>query len=300
MLGTSLMGTSMSTDERQSIEDLFAVPEAPVREEKEDQETADTPEVATEESSEIGLNDDDLDALIGESQKEDEDQESESDPDPDESLDPKALAEKLGIGVDEIYGIKFNYGDDGESLSLGELKDLGVRVKTIEQEAETLEVDRISLENDNMTSRAEIQNIVSLLPMDAITPQLVAAARQQHDNLVRDERVALLSAIPAWNEPGAELAARGEILENLKQYGFREVEVNHMMDHRLIKMVHDFTRLKSRLLPKTEEVRSLRKSGRLNKPARDRSGESRRVTKAKAIGKTGDVRGAINAIFDKE
>ena len=282
--------------ERNTIDDIFA---DAGREPEADPEEAPAPDAEKEEqTSELGLNDDDLDELIGESQKEEE--ESESEPEPDESLDPKTLAERLGIDVDEVYGIKFKYGDDGESMSLGELKDLGTRVKTIDQEAETLEVDRTSLENDNMTSRAEIQNIVSMLPMEAITPQLVAAARQQHNNLVQNERVALLSAIPAWTEPTVELEARGEILENLKQYGFKAVEVNHMMDHRLIKMIHDFTRLKARLLPKTEEVRKLRKSGRLNKPARDRSGESRRVTRAKEIGQTGDTRGAINALFDKD
>lgn len=219
--------------------------------------------------------------------------------DQDEDLDANGLAEKLNITVAELYKVKFKYGDKGESLTLGELKDVGARANQLDDEAEMLIDDRTRLDNDNMKSRVEIQNIVSLLPAEALTPELMQKSKEQHESLVRQERIALHETIPGWKEPSVELEARLAMNAHLAEYGFKEVEANYMIDHRLIKFIHDMTVMRDRSKLKAAEVRKIAKKNQRRKRPSVVKGSDSRHQKAKELGRRGDARGAINAIFEE-
>jgi len=225
-------------------------------------------------------------------------EESTNREDDDESLDANALAKKLDITVKELYSVKFKYGDQGESLTLGELKDVGARAGQLDDEAEMLVDDRTRLDNDNMKSRVEIQNIVSLLPIESLTPALIQQSKEQHESLVRQERIALHETIPGWKEPSVELTDRAAMNAHLAEYGFKEVEANYMIDHRLIKFIHDMTVMRDRSKLKAAEVRKIAKKNQRRRRPGVVPGSKGKHSRAKALGKGGDARGAINVLFE--
>tara|TARA_R110000796_G_scaffold23154_1_gene66660 strand:- start:183 stop:1052 length:870 start_codon:yes stop_codon:yes gene_type:complete len=246
----------------------------------------------------IGLTDDEISAG-DDADVIDEDLDESSEEADVAPLDAKGLAEKLEMDIKDVYAIKFNYGD-GESLTLGELKDLGGRAATIDAESESLEQSRDQFANLNMTARQELQSLVSLLPVEALSPDLLQAAKVQKETIVYNERIKLLNVIPDWKDPAIEAGARASMLENLKEYGFREVEAESMMDHRLVKLLHDYTRLRARVKPGQDAVKAF-KANKGKKPNRTNSRrrqESQAYERAKEIGRTGNSRGAINAIFE--
>lgn len=224
--------------------------------------------------------------------------EQEQEQDLNEGLDVKALAERLGVDAAEIYDIQFKYGD-GESMSLGELKDLGSRSKEIEAQGESLTIKLEDHENDQLRSRAEMNLIISMLPKEAISEHFVETAREQHRIAMSRERISLLEAIPAWQEPQAEKAGRELIISALDDYGFSKGEVAAMLDHRLVKVIHDFARLREKVRNKGEVVRGKIKAGKAgNKPGSSRSRKSAdRLARAKDLA-SNDLRKGINTLFE--
>lgn len=286
---------------RSRIDALLADPGE--KDQDDDREDDDAP--GDEESQEtgdddttLGLSDEDL---IDTDQDEDEDQDQETDEEDDQEtgeplMTAKELAEKLGVGVKDVYEIKFPYGRNGESLSLGELKDVGIRARDLDSQTTQLDIDREAHTNDKMVSRAEMQNIISLMP--EIPQQLVDQAKAQYRNVVNQERISLLSTIPAWSDPAKERTDRDAILVNLRTYGFTEVEMNHMLDHRLVKLLDDYTRLKGKLVKPKADIKAMaaQKGGRKALPPGKRKRAANRK-RANEIGRTGNTRGAINALL---
>ena len=241
----------------------------------------------------LGLSDDTFDEEIGDDEQPDNEGESLGEAEA-ETLDAKSLAEKLGIDVKDLYEMEFPYGENGEAITLGELKDAGIRARTIDEEAETLTNDRNSYVNEQMKSRNELQQIVSLLP--DIPPGLRDAAIRQHDVVRQTERVKMLETVPEWRDPGKEQEAMNNISSTLKEYGYSDTEMSYMLDHRMIKLFHDFTRLKGKLVKPKAAIQAVKKKSGSRRKNPDR-GKNKRDTAA-AIGSKGNVKGAIDKLFE--
>ena len=225
-----------------------------------------------------------------------QDQEQDQETEPVETLDAKSLAEKLDVTVEEIYSMKFPYGENGDAITLGELKDAGIRARTIDEEVETLADQRNSFTNDQMKSRSELQNIVSMLP-DGIPPELVQAANFQRQQAVQRERVSLLETLPDWQDSAVEEIARGAISDNLKQYGFQQIEIDNMLDHRLVKLMHDFTRMRQKIVKPAAEVQKMKKAARGRRVSKSSRGQ-KQVSTANQQRRT-DLKGAINTLLPR-
>ena len=221
--------------------------------------------------------------------------ETDQDETPPETMDVKQLAEKLDIPIDELYAVKFPYGEGGDAITLGELKDAGIRAKTIDLETETLADERNSFVNDQMRSRAELQSIVSLLP-EGIPPELMQQANYQRQLVAQRERTSLLETLPEWQDSGIEKIARGAISENLRGYGFQPIEIDGMLDHRLIKVLHDFTRMRQAIIEPRAKLQKLKKK-RAPRGSRKPRGQEQ-VDQASAQRRT-DLKGAINTLLPR-
>ena len=79
--------------------------------------------------------------------------------------------------------------------------------------------------------------------------------------------------------------------------GFTDIEMAYMMDHRLVKMIHDYTRLREKLVQPKAQVSALKKQGGKS-PGSRRTRKQRQVDNARRIGKT-DTRGAIDALLPR-
>ncbi len=256
------------------------------------------PGAESSESLEDSSVDDEIAGLDADDKAPETDADEVEQPEVVETLDAKSLAEKLGVSVEEIYGMKFPYGEDGDAITLGELKDAGIRARTIDQEAETLSDERNSFINEQMKSRSELQNIVSMLP-DGIPPELIQAANYQHQQAVQRERISLLEAIPDWQDIAIETTAREAIAANLKQYGFQDIEISNMLDHRLVKLIHDFTRMRQKIVEPKAEIQRIKKLGKRPRSGSRRTRGEKQVAEANQIGRT-DTRGAINKLLPRD
>ena len=227
--------------------------------------SAETREKATNPLEEIGklLRDE------PESKVDDQDESSKSSEDESETTTkskPKnlnELAETLGVKVADLYALEipFDVGDDVETKTLGEIKDAF-------RESDSIEVDRLTWEETKAKgeakltrANAELQELVSMLPRSAISPQLLETIGQKRaDYMATEERLTLV-AIPEWSDAAARTKDRTEMSEYLSQFGFASSYLDNVADHKTLAFIRDAAKRAARLERALDEVKTVRKPG---------------------------------------
>ena len=135
--------------------------------------------------------------------------------------------------------------DGRSSVTLGELKDSYNDVAEIEEQRGAFDAHRTAFENEMIRSRGELQEVLKLLP--ELPQELIAQGRQRYAAQLDTERASLLSVKPEWADPVKFQAARDRMADAIADYGFRPSELDAVVDHRLTKLIFDFSVLKQRV-----------------------------------------------------
>ena len=169
------------------------------------------------------------------------------------------LAERAGISVEELYKLNVPLADGRGVMPLGALKDNVIEGQRVEQMRETFDSQRTEFENEMIRARQELNEIVNLLP--ELPPGLIAQAKQKHIAQQDKERAALLEVKPDWADPATFQRAQDDIFEVVSEYGYSRADMNLVLDHRLTKMIHDFSVLKKRVAKANARMKEVRDQG---------------------------------------
>ena len=99
-------------------------------------------------------------------------------------LTPKAIAEQLGMTATELFRELKIPIEGGEPLTLEEVKKAGSRLREVSDVQESLEQQRIDFENEQMTQRQQMQELIGRLPPDSLTNEFVQGVLQEHQTYV--------------------------------------------------------------------------------------------------------------------
>jgi hypothetical protein len=164
---------------------------------------------------------------------------------PVDSLD--GLVKRLNAKHEDVYNIRVPMPDGAEPLTIGQLKDRVGEVVKLEQETLRFDQRRIKQEGELLQAQAEIRDLISLLPKDAVKPALIEKVRTQHAQMITRERQATLEAIPAWEHEQTRLADIKGMVDLLKVYGLPESFLGTVHDHRALKFIRDMYQMKTRI-----------------------------------------------------
>jgi len=156
-----------------------------------------------------------------------------------DDLTPTSLAERLGMTPKALFKDLKIPVDGGEPLSLEEFKSAGKQLRDVRDAQADLAEKRVAFENETMTQRQTLQGMLAKIPSDLLTDDLVAGVQVEHQQYVEGERKALFGIRPDLQEAAKWSSVRSMIIEHLAPYGFRDVEVDGIIDHRLAKYVID-------------------------------------------------------------
>lgn len=168
------------------------------------------------------------------------------------------LAEKLGVKVEDLYGIKFSAAGNGESHTLGELKDMLAAQSDFQTRTLEFEERRVQSENELLRAKQDLQAIVGLLPKDAIKPALLERVRAEHERYREVEGQRTLAAIPSWKDEQARTTDRAGMVKHLSAYGYGEQHLDAIVDHRMLKYIRDNWQREDRVnaaLARSKEVK---------------------------------------------
>ncbi len=154
----------------------------------------------------------------------------------------KEMADKLGMSKKELYGVEINLGNDS-IVSLGDLKDAFKDYESIKDGQEKFEATKTHEQNEMMIARRQMDQLVQLGQQTGnLTPQIIDQLDKIHGDNVTRERNALLTTLPEWRDSNVRQTDYHEMGQLLGQYGFTQTELEGVVDHRLIKFVHDMTK----------------------------------------------------------
>ncbi len=207
-------------------------------------------------------------------------------PDEDQPLPGtvKQLAERLGVKPGDIYkALKIDL--DGVEVSLGEFKDRAKELHRVDVLLAEAESHRTASQNETLRQSRALSIAMARLGR-ALTPGEVAQADEQHNEYLKGENQKTLNVISEWSDAtvqSSELKAIGKLLI---EYGLSPAEIQGVADHRQIKILNDFARLRSRMKSASDSVQ--RKKGSKPGKARRRTAD-KPIERAKAAHKAGDL-----------
>jgi len=191
------------------------------------------------------------------------------------------LAEKAGVSPEQLYKLKVAMPEGVEPMTLGELKDLAQRAGDLEGKEQSLTAAKIEQERELMRAQDELRALLAQVG-PSLPPEMVEQHRAKYDAHLAGERQRLLEAIPEWASPEAYQAGRQEIVSSLEAYGFSEAELSNVYDHRLVKLLHDFTRMEKALKTANAEAKKVRTMQKAQKPSGPSKGSSQVAAKLNA------------------
>lgn len=152
--------------------------------------------------------------------------------------DLKALAEKFAAEDKDLYAIEVPMAN-GESLTLGQLKDIAG--KQDEQTVRELEFEetRAKREQELLRAQGELTELMAVLPKNAVNPEVLQRISEKHEATLQRERAATLQVIPEWNDEAKRTDEITEIVKYLEGYGLSMNYLTQVSDHRMLKLIRD-------------------------------------------------------------
>ena len=156
-----------------------------------------------------------------------------------DGLTPTAVAEKLGIKPDKLFKDMRIPIDDGEPLTLEEFKGAGKELRGLKAAQHELAEEKVTFENSVMLQKQTLEKTLAKIPAELLTPEMVAEVQQEQRDTINRERTALHTIRPDLKDPAKWNATRELLVTHLAPYGFKTIEVDSIIDHRLAKYVID-------------------------------------------------------------
>lgn len=202
----------------------------------------------------------------------------EGDPDEPETEDPEEAK--------RFYAQEVKLSN-GETMTIGALKDLA-------QDFQTQTASLIERENRVMTQYNDLQEMAQYMNLPAEKQQEIAQRQIQH---LREQHAAMLEVIPEFKDRAAFEKGRAAMFDLGKEYG---VDLSKVADHRVVKMLHDFCRLKAGIRSAKENVKQIRtpepkaQQRQLNGKGTDLTNA---ISRAKASGNQADQQRAVELLL---
>jgi hypothetical protein len=165
----------------------------------------------------------------------------------------KDLAERLELKPEDLYKVKVPMAN-GESLTLGEIKDLAAGSGDLTEREMRFEEDRSRREGELLRAQSELQTLIAALPKGAIKPEVLEAVQARHTATLKRERELTLDVIPEWRDEAKRTEEITGMIEHLKGYGFPENYLGTLTDHRSLRYVRDNWRREQRVRKALEQV----------------------------------------------
>ena len=164
---------------------------------------------------------------------------------------PKSItefAEELELDPAKLYDLGVTF-DDGETLTIGALKDRVRETGDLQRSRDDFEDYRMESTNEIFQARQQIdgvlQRITQLVPPETLA-RVFNDYQTQAAEKRRENQQKIREWFPEWDEPERKTADKREFSTLCKTYGFSQDEIDNIADARLIKLGVDAMRLMSR------------------------------------------------------
>jgi hypothetical protein len=177
---------------------------------------------------------------------------------------PKSLLElskAVGVPVEELYNLEIPLrvaNGDKKTITLADLKDYRDQQDDHQLDRIAWSEEREREHADIARSRAELAELLQMVPEDKLKPEVLNKIRTRHEGMVSLERQRTLRRIPDWHDEGTRAEELQGIAEHLADYGFSANALQGIYDHRMLAYMRDNWLRKRRLSAALEKVKPVR------------------------------------------
>ena len=157
---------------------------------------------------------------------------------------------------------------DGESRTIGELKDLVGKQDTFTVRELELEEEYSKRDQELLRAQNELRELIAALPRNAIKPEALQKAAQRHEATVQRERQATLEVIPEWKDESRRTEELTSLVDHLEGYGFPKAFITQVHDHRLLKYFRDSWQRQVRIDKALAQVKAKRPTTKASTPSK--------------------------------
>lgn len=205
------------------------------------------------------------------------------------------LADKLGISLDDLYQLQVTSSEDGDAITIEQLKDMHKGKSEFELNQLEWEEQRIAQEQELTRARAELQELFAVLPQKAIKPELLEKIRSKHNAQVVKEREKTMQLIPVWKDEKVREADIAGMAEHLQGYGFPVDYLQSIVSAQQTKYIRDNWQREVRVRKALEQVRA-------GKPGKTPASKAQKKPPSKSnlsSVKRGSARNKLEAVFSQ-
>jgi hypothetical protein len=157
-----------------------------------------------------------------------------------DSLD--TLAQSLGIEVKDLYGIKVPASGGREAMTIGQIKDRFQSFDSLESDRLSLTEERVAQEAEFEQTRAELRELLSVVPKEHLSQEKLQAAAQRVAARNKADGQRLLQSMPEWKDQERRDAEVQDIAEMLGKYGIPASYLKTVRSAPLLKFMRDAAR----------------------------------------------------------
>jgi hypothetical protein len=206
---------------------------------------------------------------------------------PGKKVVPKTLAElseATGIDVAELYNLSVPSSKEGESFTLGELKDAMAKQSSFQVRELEWEEQRAKAEAETIRARAEMEELLTSLPKSILKPELIEKVKAAYDGRVQAERRKTLEVIPDWKDADRRTSEIEGMVDHLKGYGLSAEYLGTVTDHRMIRYIRENWLRQQRIERVLQSVKEKQPKGQpKSKPASGRRSPPRMSNPARTL-----------------
>lgn len=166
------------------------------------------------------------------------------------------LAGKLGMELDALYKLEISSSEDGEPVTIEQLKDSHKDRADFDLKVIEFEERRTQQEQDLMRAKSELQEILQALPKNSVRPEVLERIREKSEKTTALERQKTLEVIPEWNDEDVRQSDIAGMAKHLEGYGFPLNYLKQVVSHQQLKYIRDNWQREQRIRAALEKVRA--------------------------------------------
>lgn len=190
---------------------------------------------------------------------------------PEDDSEQEETDESPGPEVDYKLEVPLT---NGERVTVGQLKDAY-------QAQQKTQLEMVERENALMAKQRDVDELAHLV--QNLPPELKQRVAAQQEQYLKQEHQRMLDAIPAFKDPDTFKQARDDIFKLAEEYQVIDI-IGNVTDHRIVKMLHDYAKLRAGIRNTTENVKPLKATPPPSKTAK-RPGKTSQVEQLAAKAK---------------
>jgi hypothetical protein len=178
---------------------------------------------------------------------------------------------------------------NGEKMTVGKLKDYY-------QANQKQATDFIERENSVLRHLEEVNRLTQYL--DVIPPEVKQQAALEMQHTIKQEFTRMLDVIPQWKDAVEFNKGKDSIYTLAKEYGL-ERDIGQVSDHRVIKLLYDYSRIRDNLQAAKEmkPMKQTQQGGKTKAPVTKADQQAALINRAKSSHSHNAELDAINSLF---